>query len=296
MKKTYRLLRYRLTSLFISFNIVILYIVAVLRGAAQPNLIPNPDFEEVYEFCYEPINNPGWYFTTSFLLLKNWLPTLYSVLYDGNGNVVLVYANLYTLSNYGTPDLYHSCILLSAFRPFEPNTAGYQLPYSGQGYIGMGIDAIWNRETVRVKLLDTLKKGQGYCFSFHYSLANYSSAAASHLGAVFSRDSFYVGTIPQDIDYDTRVFSDSVLCKDLDTVNWHIYEGHFLAKGGEEWLTLGWLHKTQHISFVFAPYPVGDTLDYFKAYYLIDALELIECPQYGVPDYEVIPPNVISPN
>ncbi|MCX7743930.1 MAG: gliding motility-associated C-terminal domain-containing protein [Flavobacteriales bacterium] len=130
---------------------------------------------------------------------------------------------------------------------------------------------------------------------FRLSISDINGRAASHLGAVFSTDNFSLGYNNVEISQKPKVYANYIMCEDLDTSSWLVLEGNFVAEGKEQWLTIGWFHHLNQINWKKTLFP-EQIADSIKAYYYIDALELIECPQYGVPDYEIIPPNVISPN
>jgi hypothetical protein len=271
---------------------------------AQVNLIPNSDFEDVQELCWKHTHDTFvYYFQSSIYFLNTWISDIH-VPYLENSDTVFYNSNIYFIYNYGTPELFHQCVPYFLNRnSLTNNVFGYQLPYNGIGYAGLGMymgtyappSCSYFREFIRVELKDTLKKGQGYCFRMRYSLADKSNRVASHLGAVFSVDSFYLGACSNYIDRVPQVYSEEILCEDLDTINWRVLEGNFVAEGGEQWLTIGWFHPLNQIyrKKTWFPEQIGDSI---MAYYYVDAVELIECPQYGVPDYEIIPPNVISPN
>jgi gliding motility-associated-like protein len=272
--------------------------------SSQVNLIPNSDFEDVKDLCWEHTNDSFvYYFQFSFYFLNAWISDIH-VPYIENLDTIAYEPNYYFLYSFGTPDLYHPCLPVYLNRgSLINNKNGFQLPYNGIGYaglaIGMGTYAppycSYYREFMRIELMDTLKKGQGYCFRLRYSLADKSNRVASHLGAVFSVDSFPLNSCSNIIDRTPQVYSADILCEDLDTSNWRVLEGNFVAEGKEQWLTIGWFHYLNQIYWKKTLFP-EQSADSIMAYYYIDALELIECPQYGVPDYEIIPPNVISPN
>ncbi len=288
-------------SLGIFFCTFLLLNVSLINS--QINLVPNPDFEITNDFCYGDSNDSLYAYNLSGIqYLDAWLPNLYYRFFYDFCQCISLHPSIYELLFFGTPDYFHSCSAPTR-KSLINNVFGYQLPYNGIGYAGLGIYmgtyappyCSYYREFIRVELKDTLKKGQGYCFSMKYSLANRSNRVASHLGAVFSADSFYLGACNNFINRKPQVYSEDILCEDLDTINWRVLEGNFVAEGKEQWLTIGWFHPLNQIYWnkTWFPEQISDSI---SAYYYIDAVELIECPQFGVPDYEIIPPNVISPN
>lgn len=294
---------YPLIRLFIM--VAILLSTMMNNLSSQVNLIPNADFEDVKELCWKHTNDSFvYYFQFSFYFLNAWISDIH-VPYVENLDTILYLSNLYFSKNYGTPDLFHPCLPHYLYcNSITNNMPGYQLSYNGTGHLGIGIvlghfgsPVDYYREFARVQLKDTLKKGQGYCFKYRYSISDINGRAASHLGAVFSADSFFVGRNNVEISRKPQVYADYIMCEDLDTANWKLFKGSFVAEGGERWLTLGWFHHLDSIKYIITGlYNQSIFFDENWAYYYLDALELIECPQYGVPDYEIIPPNVISPN
>jgi len=279
-------------------KVVLIFILWIhsFTALTQVNLIPNGGFdnEECLDF------DTTFFFHLSFWHLEKWLPNYYyNVVYDSTLHIVVDYDfNNHELYQYQSPDFFHPC--LSEFlnrNSLTNNIFGYQMPFSGLGYAGLGIfiGEPYVREFMRIELSDTLKKGQGYCFRMRYALADKSNRVASHLGAVFSVDSFHLAYNSVEISEKPQIYADYIMCEDLDTSSWRVLEGNFVAEGKEQWLTIGWFHHLNQIYWkkMLFPEQIADSI---MAYYYIDALELIECPQYGVPDYEIIPPNVISPN
>lgn len=224
---------------------------------AAQNLVPNPSFEDTVS-C--PI-----------------------------GPDQLSLAQFWYSPTFATTDYYHECsdpypIGLVGV-PF--NWVGYQLPRTGNGYIGLVFDfGTLNpeyREYAQIKLLEKLKTGGIYKLSFYASLADSSALALSQLGGLLSENP--VGTLgdPQ-IEMQPQVLSN----KNTFLVNkdgWMEITGYFIAQGNEKYLTIGHFLSNANSSYI----KVYDGLFANQSYYYIDDVSIEEISTTNFP-------NVFTPN
>jgi hypothetical protein len=207
--------------LFLNNMSLIIKCVTVLLAStlfcnAQPNLVPNGDFE---------------YFTAcpsgqgQINLAFPWFqPNLLGSSSD--------YFNLCGTNQFGIPG----------------NTAGYQLPKTGNGYAGIEIyTAGFNsREYLEVKMIDSLKQGFTYCAGFYISVSEDWKTPSDGIGMYFSNDSVTYSSpsfgvlnfLPQVQNLSGNLISD--------TVNWILIQNEFVAAGGEQYITIGNFKDDSH--------------------------------------------------
>lgn len=171
--------------------------------ALSQNLIPNPSFEELYA-C--PI-------ASGYEELFNW----YS---PGNGS----------------PDVFSTCV----FQPRNGvpyNFAGIQYPRTDSTYLGLAV--LYQspfREYIGVKLSAPLEKDSSYCISMYVSVADRATVFSDGLG-------WYIGdSIEQNLT-NQIITSPSAGNKSGNIIdnktNWVLIEDYYVAKGGEEYVTIG---------------------------------------------------------
>lgn len=254
-------------------KLVVFIICAVLftyKSTAQ-NLVPNGSFEEYNDSCTNTID-PGY-----FENVKAWLPKRYL---QGYFNAAY---------SFGIPGYYSSCVpFLYSYPPLIASN-GFQYPNWGNSFTGIGLDLSFgtlDRTSIRVQLKQPLQSGVCYHAEMYCNKHNNAGWVHNKLGMVFTTDSFamsYDGSLP----YPTpQVYTNDFI---YDTLNWVKIEGNFIANGGEEWLTIGWMFDSTEIAFDSVP--GGSGLQY--SYYYIDAVKVNPCTD----DEEAIQlPNFISPN
>ncbi|MGQ0829105.1 MAG: T9SS type A sorting domain-containing protein [Bacteroidota bacterium] len=210
---------------------------------AQPNLVPNPSFEDTVS-C----------------------PTTM-----GQINKTIPWSN----ASNGSPDYFNKCSNVPNYYVGVPiNDLGYQNARTGNAYAGLETYFPNQREYIEVQLDSTLKAGKKYCVLFYVSLANASKNAIDTLGAYLSTASIFVSTqgplpyIPQ-IKNKNGVISD--------TVNWVEVSGEYIASGGEQYITIGIFNDDATMNKI----PAGGT-KYDDAYYYIDDVTVIACNGLGV--------------
>lgn len=177
--------------------------------------------------------------------------------------------------NYGTPDLFNTCVTTGAGFPttIPSNSFGNQMPRTGNGYAGIicVLDTINAREYIEVALDSSLSAGQKYCVEFHVSLGEVSSFATSNIGAYFSVDSLLDSTQGNAINNVIPQIANSTSVILSDKINWIKIFGVFTAQGGEKFMTIGNFLSPQNtvIQNVGGSYPY--------AYYYIDDISVTAC-------------------
>jgi OmpA-OmpF porin, OOP family len=220
------------------FIIVFFFCFASLCASfAQPNLVPNPGFEEYFS-C------PGSYnYSTDGKLAPGWFsPTR------------------------GTPDLFHVCSKGDAGVP--TNWAGSSKAYSGVGYAGLYAYAPKGyREYLQTELISPLAKGGNYYIEFYFKLSSNSKYSIDRLGlcvsdsAKWRTDDFVVFSAPT---YECVMASAYTRA----TGTWIRCSYRMQAKGGERYLTIGNFstnEKTRNMKITFskAKEPMLNAAAYF---------------------------------
>jgi len=231
---------------------------------AQTNLIYNGDFE-LYDTCpYNP-STPG---DLQIEHCLGWTaPT-----------------------KLGTSDYFNVCNNSGTGLAGVPqNLLTFQYPYSGNAYSGI---FAWNvspsfpflnyREYLQTQLLQPLKGGHSYHFSFYvnYYGVNYS---LEKIGALFSVGDYNSNSFTPIIAFPQIVNQNGII---TDSLGWTKIEGDFFANGGEKYLTIGYFEDSLSVSDTLNTH--NQPFVYFDSYYFVDAVELIE--------NNILVPNVFSPN
>lgn len=225
----------------ISLSVLILFVIPLL---GQPNLIPNPSFEQYYS-C--PNNNQqadtciGWH----------------SLMF--------------------TPDYYNRCTNIIA-ATIPNNIGGYQDTYDGDGYMGIinFFGYYFWRELIGTTLLDTLTIGNNYNFSMRVSMGNYTGqainiTACNRMGMKLFN---YIPTMLDtfDIDNSATVYSNIIIS---DTSNWVLLSWDFVADSNYKYIAIGnFFDDLNTDTFNFPVDTDGSYWPYGSAYYFIDSLNL----------------------
>lgn len=191
----------------------------------------------------------------------------------------------------GTSDYFNSCSSFSSTVSVPNNFAGFQQPYSGNGYAGFF--PFWDafpceyREYIQTKLTQPMKVGVKYKIEFYVSLS-FPQAAVEKIGALFTTNQV------NRVDFCPIFASPQVVNQNgflTDSLGWTKIEGDFIANGSEEYLTIGYFEDTINSSDLVLPIlPDSITLGFFNPYYYIDGIEITEI------EAEIIIPNIITPN
>ena len=258
----------------IIINIVLTFALSI-NLIAQFNYVPNYSFEK-YETCPTLISG-----VDTFCL--NWFTPMSEM------NIIPSYP--YSDGTGGSSDYYNSCGLVSLSVP--KNITGYQYPKNGNAFIGIVLYSYIEdyKEYIEVKLNELLLNNKEYCIEFYYSISGYfdnSQYYPIELGAlitdtVVSRQSGINTQQPQNIYAIPQISQQLPLVRD--TLNWIKVSGSFIAKGGEQYLTIG---NFQHT----------DTLTGKNVYVYIDDVKLYYCGPDTTPKPpdSLIIPNVFTPN
>ena len=173
----------------------------------------------------------------------------------------------------GTSDYFNSCSGPASYVSTPTNSAGVQVPRSGQGYAGAVVytDEGTNlsgsyREYMEVPLITPLVAGQTYRVTFYVSLAEeLAGYAIAEIGAYFSAGAIvsngYTGVLnvaPQVVNASTNVLTSQTA--------WMPVTGTFVASGGEDHLTLGNFLTDPATTAV----PAGGPFIHYSYYYFDD--------------------------
>lgn len=237
-------------------------------GKAQ-NLIPNGNFEEYWQCPQGNDLNDGQLERCKYW----WKPTM------------------------GTSDYFNRCNTGVVSVP--NNLWGYQEPYQGDGYVGLGAVS-WNLATgdpnsyqfeyIQTKLIYPLVKCKSYRFTMYVSLANLSKYCFTKIGAVCTADAIFSindSFLPSN---GTMINSTSSIC---DTANWVEINGTFTASGSEQFLTIGYLFDSFENDTLLLQ-NTGFFPDEGYGYYYVDNVSMVEVEEDEF--CEIILPNSFTPN
>ncbi len=230
---------------------------------AQQNLVYNGDFEE-YSSCPINFSDPN-LIPLEIEKCKGWkAPT------------------------FGTSDYFNACSI-NPYVSTPINFAGFQNPYSGNGYLGGHFTSYLNGkwwEYVQGSLIQPLKKEKFYKLSLNISVAEYSDLVINEFGVFFSDSPISssnadpLNVNPQCIFYDPTFFKDTSI--------WIHLETYFWGQGGEKYLTIGnFKNDIETDTLRVFDYEPSYNNPY-SAYIYIDNVQLIES------DLNI--PNVFTPN
>jgi gliding motility-associated-like protein len=194
---------------------------------SQINLVPNPSFEDTIGIprSFSELNKCQLWYSPS-----NTTPDYYSAFSPLNvifpQGSVHIPKNCVGYQNARTGNFYTGIIT----RDVYPPSAGYppEINYT---------------EKIGIRLLQPLMSNHSYSFTMYYSLADGSTISTNQLSAYFSVNQFTISTFSS-LDTNnyfnylsTQINHDNSFI--TDTVNWIPLTGCFIAKGGEEYLTVG---------------------------------------------------------
>jgi gliding motility-associated-like protein len=202
---------------------------------------------------------------------------------------------------YATPDYFNTCAEVWPFIPGVPlNLAGYQIPKSGNGYLGFlafdytitdTLGTIWQwREYIQSELVSPLVTGRIYSFTFYVSLSDDSPLACSKIGMWFT-DYAYTTNDSKPIPFAPQIMN--VAGNYItDTVNWTIISGSFEANGGEKYITIGPYDDEINVDTIRVLFPAEP---FGWAYYYLDGCTLIDITD-SINSGTFYVPNIFSPN
>ncbi|WP_343604566.1 gliding motility-associated C-terminal domain-containing protein [Fluviicola sp.] len=251
----------------------ILTLFTFLHGYAQEkNLVPNGSFEEYYQ-C--PIS------------------------VGAVGNDQLERCKYWYKPTHATTDYYNACQTDPSSGVCVPsNWFGWQQPFEGEGYIGLGtfIEGSSSAEYVQCKLLQPLEACKKYHFSMRVSLADFSSRSTNTLGVRFDKYPITY-TLPLEFIGFELPASVAMYAYITDTVNWVLFSGSYIAEGGEQFLTIGRFVDTSLYSNSNVPnIPVNCDSCFGglpEAYYYVDSVTLVRTNEMET-DENI--PNILTVN
>ncbi len=229
--------------------ICIIILLLTCRICNAQNLVPNGDFEQ-YSNC--PLR-----FGQIDSLLYWFNPCIPP--YGGSG----------TLS--GSSDYYNACNDTAGIN--VPDALyGYQLAHSDSGYAGLisyysGISNF--REYIEVPLTSSLIANNCYYFEMYVSLANISGYTADTIGAYFSDT--IVANLHSHLPFYFNPQVKNTTGLIVDTLNWTLINGTFIANGGESYLIIGNFNDDQQTNIF------GVSGWTYMAYFYIDDVLLTPC-------------------
>lgn len=232
-------------------------LVGISLGLPAQNLVPNPSFEELIR-CPHSFSTdrndfivPGWFSATK-----------------------------------GTPDQFHACSWGEADVPY--NWAGSSNANTGKGYVGIYTwmkrdDENHYREYIECELAEPLVAGAKYRIEFYYKLSSYSVYSVNKIGLILT---------PEELRFDhdqvipltptLAVESDSSIMPT--TGSWEHATLEYLARGGEQFLTIGNFSNNPTTKYTKLPHRTGKSnMLSTSAYYYIDDASVIPLEPKAVP-------------
>ena len=174
----------------------------------------------------------------------------------------------------GTPDYFNICSTGTTSVP--SNFAGYMSAKEGNGYVGIMLKSKKPeyREYLQTKISQPLIKGEKYCLSFYYALAERSSFTIDSFGVTFRQSAerrahdISLGGTPQ-----FSVSSgNAVKCR----ASWTSFCHEFVATGKEQYLLIGNFTNDKNTNVISVD--VSDTQSSNikqYAYFYIDEVKLV---------------------
>ena len=147
---------------------------------------------------------------------------------------------------------------------------GEESPQSGEGFVGIEVYTTYQGgvEYIQLSFKQSLVKGKVYKFKMYLSLADKSILAINKIGVYFSKELCF------NYHSSIRVKADIISYEFYGNYDgWKIYEGDYIAKGGETHLSIGNFHSK---SFTKTKLIRGGKVDLATVYYYIDNVSLIE--------------------
>ncbi len=231
------------------------------------NLVSNGSFEDIY-FCPED--------RTDIHLAKDWMAT-FSV------NIDTVNPTYNQLTHISEIELYHACCCET---PYDwwcvPNNvySVSQDAFHGSAYAGLVLYAKFlggRGEVIQTKLAEPLMKDSVYCVNFHIIISpKASNFAIQQIEVYFTKDTLLTSlvtyTFPDtpSVDIHTGILND--------TENWTRISTTYIAKGGEQFFSLGTKAlKSMEVERFFHPAQLWDTTVGLISYYFFDAISVYPC-------------------
>lgn len=202
----------------------------------------------------------------------------FSVLFTvQNGNFVPTSPDAYNVDTCGGHPQWNNHVPL--------NTAGFQYPFKGNGYIGFSFQR--GREWPTGTFTQPLIPGKTYCAEMHVNIAEtYSTHGTKNIQMMLHTDSVLV-VWPRSLlgmdsvmnaYYDTikpiTFYSDFI----TDTLNWVKISTHFVADSAYRFFTIGNFKRTDYLdSIPLRPEFAGVPGNRFRTYLYLDDVLIYDC-------------------
>jgi hypothetical protein len=207
---------------------------------AQQNLVPNPSFE-IFSSCPNGLNS-------------------------GSPDELIKATGWCTYRE--TPDYYNNCANQTTAVSIPDNFCGYQLPASGNGYVGFQAYFTTDfREVLGCQLTSTLIIGQKYFVTFKVVNAGAPGTFGTGFNCCTNKIGARFSTVPNTYSNPTainniaNVYTDSII---KDTISWFTISGSFIADSNYQYIAIGNFFDDANT----------DTLKFntsaCRAYYLVD--------------------------
>ena len=173
------------------------------------------------------------------------------------------------------------------------NSLGFQYPHSGNAYCKVVVYADFQtnaRYYIQTSLDSVLLAGKKYCVSFYVNLVNPAKYGINSIGAFFSATPVACSGIAELLNYVPQVENDSDKII-LDTLNWTLISGDFIAQGNEQYITIGNFKNDSNILTALNDSNGAET-DYY-----IDDVSVTLCDStFGVKNLSLTHTIKLSPN
>lgn len=194
---------------------VILSLLLVCNPVSAQNLIKNPSFEEIL-YCPQRLGE--------IKSAVNW-----------------------SAPSYGTPDLFNLCDTIKQISGYL-GLRNRTLPYLGNGFAGLVLvfgSYYSHQEYLQGELLEPLQKDSTYKIEFYMKIYNESSYYVDRISVAFTK---YKNLKSKWIKGYELLYSKKAVTIKNDTLfnqpNWFKVETTFVAKGGEQYITIGLFGNT----------------------------------------------------
>jgi gliding motility-associated-like protein len=248
--------------------IVILIVLNAGNKVVGQNIIPNSSFESIISCPTGPNNTQ---------VLNDW--------FNPTG---------------ASPDYFNFCASLISGVGVPSNTFGHQLPYNGNGYIGLvtfssSFIQPEYREYMEVQLLTPLEAGKTYHWCMRVSLWDSTNLASNNIGIALS-DTMVTNLSSQTI-LNNVVYANylGIIVKDN---GWKTIGSSFIAQGGEEYIILGNFFNDTLTSVIQNQQNMlnGDIAAYFIDMVYLGESSCFDPKKEVEVNLNVYIPNVLTPN
>ena len=163
-------------------------------------------------------------------------------------------AKYWSGANAGSPELFHTCGFTADVKA-----------HNGEGLAGVIFlsESSNNVEYLQVELLEELEPGEEYTLSFYIRLSRNSLIAINKIGAFLSSNGLHSKIWMRFSNRPQIVFNEVA----ESTLSWQKYEGKYVAKGGEKFITVGNFYQKHFIEEKIVKSSAGSRTTY---YYLDD--------------------------